>query len=458
MIINGTHQHGYSLKYATDGISLMLPSSSEGLRPYNMVVLDTQGFQRAATEEFILDRAITDEFIQDMVVDLSDIVIYVVTTLRISDQLKIRLLQEEMASKDTENKKKLFILHNFMHLFEISDVQEYIQTDIINGFGGTEIQNLDGESWYQSKMLSKFPVVHFIMANDFSEAGEYYNAKTIRLIQKFISTYPATSRKINMTEAVMDHLHNVLPSYFYPASVTSRAEVLGANQTFMEVVQYKQSVLSRVYEQIPHTMVESTKSWFFGSSEKKLEQKPPDYFKLVYVVTKDSNGTAGYIRLLEPRKLQYLPMDSVSGRPDYFPKISIDELISNDLWKLYIDAPGSHDIQWSVEFPEKDLPLFTIQATREFPSDYSQKTSAFRKARNVLHIARFTDSSILHSVLNANEMAYTIKTQERQFGKWVRHVQISSAVMTDTIQIKYANGIIIVQGKLRQTSGGKSDL
>jgi hypothetical protein len=439
----------------------MLPSSSEGQTPYTMVVLDTQGFQRAATENFILDRAITDEFIQAMVVDLSDIVIYVVTTLRITDQLKIKILQKEMASKDTENTKKLFILHNFMHLFEISDVQEYIKTDIIDAFGGTEIQNLEGESWYQSKMISKFPVVHFIMANAFSEAGEYYNAKTIRLIQKFISTYPTTSRKINMTEAVMDHLHKVLPSYFYPATLTSRAQILGANQTFMEVVQYKQSVLSRFYEQIPHTVVESTKSWFFGNSKKKAEkseQKTPDYFQLVYVTSNDLNSSNGYIQLAQPRKLQYLPMDSVSGRPDYFPKISVDELISNDLWKLYIDAPGSHDIRWSVQFFENDLPLFTIQATREFPADYSKESSALRKARNVLHISRFTDDSILHNVLNANEMAYTIKTQERQFGRWVRHVQISAAVMTDTIKTEYVNGIILVQGKLRQKTSTKSDL
>jgi hypothetical protein len=435
----------------------MLPLLSEGGKPYTMVVLDTQGFQRAATEKFILDRSITDEFIQAMVVDLSDIVIYVVTTLRIADQLKISSLQKEMASKDTENKKRLFILHNFMHLFSISDVEEYIQTDIINAFGGTEIQNLEGESWYQSKMVPKFPVVHFVMANAFSEAGEYYNTKTIDLIKKFITTYPTTSRKINMTEAVMDHLHKVLPSYFYPAGLTSRAEILGEKQTFMEVVQYKQSVVDRFYEQIPHT-VESTKSWFFGSSEKKPEQKTPDYFALVYIISNHSNSSAGYIRLAEPRRLQYLPMDSVSGRPDYFPKISVDELISNDLWKLYIDAPGSRDIQWSVQFFEKDLPLFTIQATREFPDDYSKNSTALRQARNVLHIPRFTDDQNLHNVLNAQEMAYTIKTQERQFGRWVRHIQISSAVVTESIKMEYINGVITVQGKLRQTNSVKSDL
>ncbi|CAF1584799.1 unnamed protein product [Didymodactylos carnosus] len=434
----------------------MLPSSSEGERHYTMVVLDTQGFQRAAAAPFILDRSITDEFIQAMVVDLSDIVIYVVNTLRIADQLKIRFLQKEMASKDTENKKKLFILHNFMHLFETTDVQEYIKTDIIDAFGGKEIQNPEGELWYQSKMISKFPVVHFIMANAFSEAGVYYNAKTIRLIQKFIGTYPTTSRKINMTEAVMEHLHNVLPSYFYPTSLKSRAEALGANQTFIEVVQYSQNVITRFYKQATHT-VQSTKSkvssWLFGSlSKESKKQTPHDYFEIAYVPSEELNSSKGYIRLVEPRKLQYLPMDSISGRPDYFPKISVDELISNDIWKLYIDAPGSEDIQWSVQFFENDLPLFTIQARRELPQDYSQKSSAFRKARDVLHIDRFTDSFILHNVLNAREMAYTIKTQERQFGRWVRHVQISSAVMTDTIKTEYIDGVIIVQGKLRTTS------
>ena len=251
LIINGAHQHGYSLKYATEGISLMLSLLSEGGKSYAMVVLDTQGFQRAATEKFILDRSITDEFIQTMVVDRSDIVIYVVTTLRIADQLKISSLQKEKASKHAENKKRLFILHNFMHLFSINDVKEYIKTDIIDAFSGTEIQNMDGESWYQSKMISKFPVVHFVMANVFSEAGEYYNTKTIGLIKKFITTYPTTSRKINMTE-VMNHLHKVPPSYFYPAGLTSRAEILGENQSFTEIVQHKQSLVDRSYEQIPH--------------------------------------------------------------------------------------------------------------------------------------------------------------------------------------------------------------
>ena len=95
---------------------------------------------------------------------------------------------------------------------------------------------------------------------------------------------------------------------------------------------------------------------------------------------------------------------------------------------------------------------------REFPDDYSEKSTVFRKARNILHISLFTDDWNLHNVSNGQEMVYTIKTQERQFGKWMRHVQISSAVMTDAIKMEYVKGVIIVQGKLRQTSSVKSDL
>ena len=83
----------------------------------------------------------------------------------------------------------------------------------------------------------------------------------------------------------------------------------------------------------------------FGSSEKKSEQKTPDYFQLVYVISNDTNSSTGYTRLAEPRKLQYLPMDAISGRPDYSPKISVDEIISTDLWKLYINVPGGRDVQ-----------------------------------------------------------------------------------------------------------------
>ena len=80
-----------------------------------------------------------------------------------------------------------------------------------------------------------------------------------------------------------------------------------------------------------------------------------------------------------------------------------------------------------------------------------------RKVRNDLHVSRFTDDQNLHDVLNAQDMASNVKTQEPQFGKCVRYVRISSAVMTDTIKMEYVKGMIIVQGKLRQTSSVKSD-
>lgn len=207
---------GYSVK--TEGLSLKYPLFEQ----QNVILLDSAGLEtplknngnytldKSKSEEEQLkdissiarDKQLTELFLQQFVIQHSNILILVVGLLTYSDQKLLNRIKRDLNNTD----KKLFVIHNMFPFVTIEQVEEYIKEVLMKSLTfklETQImQNLNqNKSSEQSKNENtKYfveirnetqqnnskpsSIVHFIMANESSEAGEYYNKSTINQLKQ----------------------------------------------------------------------------------------------------------------------------------------------------------------------------------------------------------------------------------------------------------------------------------
>ena len=130
---------------------------------------------------------------QDYIIYNSDILILVVGILTYSEQkilnkIKTKLKREKSLTKSNNN---LYIIHNLMTFTTIQQVESYIQETLLmsatfqlekNVKINTKNEEQRGVCYYEKNSNPK--IFHLIFANEYSEAGRYYNDYTLSFIEK----------------------------------------------------------------------------------------------------------------------------------------------------------------------------------------------------------------------------------------------------------------------------------
>ncbi len=174
-------------------------------------------------KKLISDKSITEQFIKDFVMFTSKIIIVVVGQLTISEQLFIYNLK-----KNCSNSKDIIIIHNLLNFVKIKQVQDYLEQVLLKSI----YFNLKEETFYepdsennnQNKKknnnkiyLEKFvglndkqevTIRHLIYANDSkeSEAGNFYNYSTIKIIINVIEAYTHRVQNFDIIEQLKKYL------------------------------------------------------------------------------------------------------------------------------------------------------------------------------------------------------------------------------------------------------------
>ena len=227
---------------ATKGISVIYPEKTEKDKLF--VCLDSQGSEvpiidekLSAEEIFNLseeerlkkvkdlskDKKFTEIFIQDFIINKSNILIVVVDQLTFSEQKLINRL------KSNENFDKLFVIHNLQFFGNKNIIEEYIENiikkSIFSNLEKEYIINLDQNSnendsnlnekayYYKEKEFGSIdnnenlpqPVIHLFMAKEGSEAGNFFNDKTIDYLRKQIISQTKT-RTFDVLEEIKKFL------------------------------------------------------------------------------------------------------------------------------------------------------------------------------------------------------------------------------------------------------------
>ena len=139
------------------------------------------------------EKIITELFLQDYIIYNSDILIVVVGILTYSEQnilnkIKTKLKREKSFIKSYNN---LFIIHNLMTFTTVQQVETYINQTLLKSSTfqleknmkiTTKIGGQTGVCYYEKNSNPR--IFHLIFANEYSEAGRYYNEYTLSFIEK----------------------------------------------------------------------------------------------------------------------------------------------------------------------------------------------------------------------------------------------------------------------------------
>lgn len=198
---------GTSIK--TEGLSIKYPNDEDIQKNRNYILLDSAG-----TEEPLLDndkkllnmnqdealnqleliakdKTSTELFLQQFITNTCDILLFVVGVLTNSEQKLLTKIHTILRHK--KGYKKLFIIHNLQNFVKVKQVEDYLEEYLKHSatfalketiFTKTDKNSLDvgKNSKYFVETFKKnneddssLQVFHLIMANEFDEAGSYYN-------------------------------------------------------------------------------------------------------------------------------------------------------------------------------------------------------------------------------------------------------------------------------------------
>ena len=144
------------------------------------------------------ERRMTDFFLQRFIVENANIIILVVGKLSIDDQFFLNKLTKLIRDNNKVFLQKIIVIHNLISMKEIKVVNDYIENTLNKSltFSLKKCDDLylkDAKKQYNKvRYYEEEPdsdsksknIIHLIMAQDGTEAGDFYNDSTIDYIRK----------------------------------------------------------------------------------------------------------------------------------------------------------------------------------------------------------------------------------------------------------------------------------
>ena len=205
----------------TKGISVIYPQNED--KPF--VCIDSQGSEEPIIDindsnimtslsgperekkikEIATDKNFTEIFIQDFIIKKSNIFIVVVDQLNFSEQKLINRLKKE-------NFEKLYIIHNTQYLTDLKSIEDHIEKtvkkSVFSNLKKKSFTKMDDKKsneqepfYFLEKNIGNYnetindekQIIHLFMAKDGTNAGDFYNNKTIEFLRDSIAA--ATDKK-----------------------------------------------------------------------------------------------------------------------------------------------------------------------------------------------------------------------------------------------------------------------
>ena len=211
--------HGYN--YHTEGLSFKI-SENENLpfifadaagcgKPFsyygNSYSFADKEKNLEEKSNIVNDRIMTETFIQDFILASCNIILIILGQLTQENQKMIERIIKHYYTKN------IYIVHNFSNLAYVESVNEKIQRDIIEAFPVEEFklvgyndknnEKYNEENVNQKQYIEKrkgCSISHLIYAREETEAGQFYNEKTIDSIKMSLCT-EKNFKKFNLEES-----------------------------------------------------------------------------------------------------------------------------------------------------------------------------------------------------------------------------------------------------------------
>jgi tRNA A-37 threonylcarbamoyl transferase component Bud32 len=145
-----------------------------------------------------------DDFLKDLIVELSDYVLYVVGDISWKDQELIINLARQRIKKRNERFSEVWVIHNLKN-FTSTQMLEKKQAEIVKLFGAVPIQSKTEKYWY----CKSYKTRHMFLMDD--AYGSQENAFVFNMLRNWItSSYYKKRAEVNMVDYCVTSMRNVL--------------------------------------------------------------------------------------------------------------------------------------------------------------------------------------------------------------------------------------------------------
>ena len=142
------------------------------------------------------EKIITESFLQNYIIHNSDILLVVVGILTYSEQKLLNKIRTKLKDGLLNKPNNIIcIIHNLMTYTTVDQVESYIKGTLLKSATFELEENIkiniktesqSGVCYYEKDNDMK--IYHLIFANDYSEAGKYYNGYTLQFIENLFGT------------------------------------------------------------------------------------------------------------------------------------------------------------------------------------------------------------------------------------------------------------------------------
>ena len=219
----------------TEGLSLLYKNKENNNNNKEVLLLDSAGFETPLLKNTIEDGEIDDEqisiiardkiftelFLQELIIEFSDIILIVIGLLTFSEQKLLNRIKKNIIKNKKKNKsldKTIIIIHNLQNFVEKEQVEKYLKEVLLNSatfsltkLPGTIRNNKNGEEingFFYKECYSlenqEINICHLIMANDGSNAGNYYNEYAIYHLWNLVSV-SYNWKEIDVIQEIQNH-------------------------------------------------------------------------------------------------------------------------------------------------------------------------------------------------------------------------------------------------------------
>jgi hypothetical protein len=145
-------------------------------------------------EEYARDKLLSENFLQKFIIKKSNTLLVVIGNMTLSEQKLLTRIKSQA-------NQQIIVVHNLQNFVLIKQVEDYIKNTLLKLKLISLERNVYQQNYEDNKnekednkynkyyfVENKEKVIHVILANEYSEAGNYYNETTLKYLKKKIDT------------------------------------------------------------------------------------------------------------------------------------------------------------------------------------------------------------------------------------------------------------------------------
>ena len=148
-------------------------------------------------------------FIENFIINHSDMIIIIVNLFDINEQIFLKNLERELYLKKLNI--KIYIVHNLQYFSYKSEIKNYFNQLKYNNIFELSLnelkyyENLKGNKNYFVEKNDYFSTIHYILAKENSEAGDFYNNSTLLMIINELNVIKEYKKFNNLIKEIKDN-------------------------------------------------------------------------------------------------------------------------------------------------------------------------------------------------------------------------------------------------------------